>query len=268
MTTWLQKLNFYPKARGKHQNNRSLVRPPFTLGLEFAGTVITAPPASGFKAGDRVFGGHTGSYSELITVPASSEPTFHRIPSSWSFGEAAGLAATLPVSYGALVHCGSIQRGETVLIHAAAGGLGIMAVQIAVAVGCRVIGTAGSDDKCDIVKSFGAEACINYSKDGDWWRRVVELTNSAGVDVVFDPVGLVDLSLKCLAHRGRVLVVGFAGRGDTELEKIAMNRVLLKQAKLIGYVGIPMCACTRESWRLPRQTDICMLMVRNIAEVW
>ena len=117
-----------------------------------------------------------------------------------------------------------------------------MAVQIAVAMGCKVIGTAGSSTKCDYVKSFGASRCIDYTQD-KWWEHVLSETDGKGVDVVFDPVGLVDRSLKCIAHRGRVVVVGFAGT-EGQIEKIAMNRVLLKQVSLIGYVSI---SCSRVS---------------------
>ncbi|KAL2881206.1 hypothetical protein SGCOL_003497 [Colletotrichum sp. CLE4] len=218
-------------AKGKHQNNRSLVRPPFILGLEFAGIILSSPPASSFRPGDRVFGGSTGSYSEIISLDASTP--LHHIPPKWTFAQAAGLAATLPVSFAALVQAG-IKHGQTVLIHAAAGGLGIMALQVAAAIGCRVIGTAGSSEKCDVARQSGADVCINYSEDAAWWDRVLELTDGQGVDVVFDPVGLVDRSLKCIAHRGKILIVGFAGIKD-DMEKIAMNRVLLKQISLIGY---------------------------------
>lgn len=110
-----------------------------------------------------------------------------------------------------------------------------MAVQIAKAIGARVIATAGSKQKLEVAKLFGADECVSYD-DGEWWKTVLELTNREGVDVVYDSVGLVDKSLKCLKHKGRVLVIGFAGTGE-EIEKIAMNRVLLKQAQIIGYVS-------------------------------
>ncbi|CRK21239.1 Quinone oxidoreductase-like protein 2 like [Verticillium longisporum] len=216
-------------AQGKHQNNRSLVRPPFTLGLELAGTILSAPSHSIFKPGDKVFAGHTGAYSEVIALPSTA--VVRRIPSSWDVSGAAGIAATLPVAYGAFVRAG-LQPGQTVLVHAAAGGLGIMAVQVAKAMGCRVIGTAGSADKCAVARKYGAEACINYSDEKEWWKRVLDLTGGEGVDVVFDPVGLLNLSLKCTAHFGKLLIVGFAGG---EIENVPANRLLLKQASLIGY---------------------------------
>jgi NADPH2:quinone reductase len=212
------------------------VTPPFTLGLEFAGTVISSPTGTSptFKPGDRVFGGHLGSYAEYISVPASH---LRRIPSHWDFASAAGLAATAPVSYGALITRGKLKKGEAVLVHAAAGGLGLMAVQIAKAAGARVIATASTKEKLDVARRFGADECVDYAENMEWWKEVLQLTNGRGVDVVYDPVGLVDKSLKCLKHKGRVLVVGFAGI-DGEMEKIATNRVLLKQAQLIGYVSV------------------------------
>ncbi|KAK1843099.1 zeta-crystallin [Colletotrichum chrysophilum] len=218
-------------AKGKHQNNQSLVRPPFILGLEFSGVIVSAPSDSGFRPGDRVFGGHTGSYSEFICLPRSD--SLHHMPAKWTFPQAAGLAATLPVSFAALMQAG-IKAGQTVLVHAAAGGLGTMAVQIAAALGCRVIGTAGSQAKCTVATRCGAHACVNYLEHTAWWEQVLELTDGKGADIVFDPVGLVDPSLKCIAHRGKVLVVGFAGIQDN-MERVVMNRVLLKQVSLIGY---------------------------------
>ncbi|RDW73294.1 hypothetical protein BP6252_07201 [Coleophoma cylindrospora] len=217
-------------ARGKHQNNRSLVTPPFILGLEFAGTITSCPQDCGFSVGDRVFGGALGSYSSEIAVKPAA---LHRIPASWSFREAAGFGATATVSYGALIIRANLQKGETVLIHAAAGGLGLMAVQIAKAIGARVIATAGSEEKLEVARKFGADECVNYSNK-DWYRRVLELTNGRGVEIVYDSVGLVDKSLKCLKHKGKVLVIGFAGT-EGNLEKIATNRILLKQAQIIGY---------------------------------
>lgn len=195
--------------------------------------MVSSPKGSPFQPGDAVFGDYGGSYTEMISLPANS-PSIRRVPPGWKVADAAGLAATLPVSYGSLLVTG-LKSGETVLVHAAAGGLGIMAVQIAVAMGCRVIGTAGTATKCDYVKSFGATTCIDYTQD-EWWEQVLSETNGKGADVVFDPVGLVDRSLKCIAHRGRVVVVGFAGT-EGQIEKIAMNRLLLKQVSVIGYVS-------------------------------
>lgn len=221
-------------SRGLHQNNRRHVTPPFTLGLEFAGLVIAAPPSCPFPPGSRVFGACLGAYAEYLTVQASGATALHPMPPSWTFSQAASLGATLPVSYGALKHRAAVRPGEVVLVHSAAGGLGLAAVQLAKALGCRVIGTAGSSLKRATAERFGAEKCINYSTDQKWWEEVKRLTNQKGADVVFDPVGLVNDSLHCLAHRGRILVIGFAGR-EGNLEAVKMNRVLLPQAIIIGY---------------------------------
>lgn len=157
------------------------------------------------------------------------------------------MAATLPVSYGALVTRAQLHAGETVLVLGAAGGLGCMAVQVAARAvpanggygSCRVIAIASSPEKCAVAKRCGADVVIDTSDTSlgkPWWQRVLDATpDGRGVDVVFDSVGLVSESIKCLAHRGRVLVVGFAARDDKTLEQVAMNRVLLKQATLIGY---------------------------------
>ncbi|KAL2061340.1 hypothetical protein VTL71DRAFT_7613 [Oculimacula yallundae] len=224
-------------ARGKHQNNRSLVIPPFTLGLEFAGTVISSPSSSHLSPGSRVFGGSLGSYASHILISPS---LLHPIPPTWTCAQAASLAATAPVSYGALILRGRLKAGETVLIHASAGGLGLAAIQIAKAAGATVIATASSSKKLSIAKRFGADACINYSSEKGnekWTDEVLKVTGGKGVDVVFDTVGLVGESLRCLKQKGRVLVVGFAGRDADkgDLESVAMNRVLLKQAQIIGY---------------------------------
>lgn len=110
-----------------------------------------------------------------------------------------------------------------------------MGVQIAKAVGARVIATGGSKEKLEIARRFGADEVVSYDSE-EWWKTVLVMTKGDGVDVVYDTVGLVDKSLKCLKHKGRVLIVGFAGT-EGNIERIAMNRVLLKQAQIIGYVS-------------------------------
>jgi NADPH2:quinone reductase len=138
---------------------------------------------------------------------------------------------TAPTSYGALVTRAGVKKGDWVLVHAAAGGVGLAAVQIAKAFGATVIATAGTKRKLDVAKSFGADYGIDYTKD-KWEEEVKKLTpKGKGVDIVYDPVGMVDKSLKCTAWNGRILVVGFAAGS---IEKVAMNRVLLKNVSLVG----------------------------------
>ena len=138
---------------------------------------------------------------------------------------------TAPTSYGALVVRAGVKRGDYVLVHAAAGGVGLAAVQIAKAFGATVIATAGSARKLEVAKGFGADHAVDYNKKG-WEEEVKRLTpRGRGVDIVYDPVGMVNTSLKCTAWNGRILVIGFAA-GD--IEKVAMNRVLLKNVSLVG----------------------------------
>lgn len=153
------------------------------------------------------------------------------MPSGWSFYDAAGLFVTMPTSYASLVTRANIKKGDWVLIHAAAGGVGLAAVQIAKAFGATVIATAGTQHKLDVAKSFGADYGINYKED-TWPQQVLELTpKKRGVDIVYDPVGLIEKSTKCIAWNGRLLVVGFAGG---TIEKMATNRILLKNISVVG----------------------------------
>lgn len=182
----------------------------------------------GFKPGDRVFGGNMiGCFAEYASVDPDN---MRRIPSGMSMREAAGLYVTLPTSYAALALRGRLQPGETCLVLGAAGGVGIYAVQIAKAMGAKVIAVAGSKDKLDVCAANGADAGVNYRED-DWVKQVKDLTGGRGVDVVYDPVGMPTECTKCMAWKSRYVVVGFAG-GD--IPKLALNRVLLKQIEVIG----------------------------------
>lgn len=148
------------------------------------------------------------------------------------------MAATAPVSYGAMVGLAQLKRGETVLVHAAAGGLGGMAVQIARAVGARVIGTVGSNAKREVAKrvlSLAEDNIVDYSIEG-WEQKVLDATGGNGVDVVFDVVGLVEKSIKVCRYGGRIIIMGFAGR-EGNLESIRANRILLKGISVLGYVS-------------------------------
>jgi NADPH:quinone reductase len=121
--------------------------------------------------------------------------------------------------------------GDWVLVHAAAGGVGLAAVQIAKGFGATVIATAGTKHKLDVARAFGADYVVDYTQK-NWYDQVKAFTpNKRGVDIVYDPVGLVADSMKCIAWNGRVLVIGFAA-GD--IEKVATNRILLKNVSVVG----------------------------------
>ena len=206
--------------------------------MEFAGTVISTPTAARgspkFRPGDRVFGASQGAYATHILA---AESTLFPVPEGWSFEDAAGLFVTAPTSYGGLVTRAKVQKGEWVLVHAAAGGVGLAAVQVAKAMGATVIATGGSERKRQIAKEFGADYAIDY-KDPKWPEAVKKLcaekrtgNGKAGVDVVYDPVGMIDASMKCVAWNARLLVIGFAAGS---IEKVALNRVLLKNVSIVG----------------------------------
>ena len=188
------------------------------------------PTSSAFKRGDKVFGGGLGAFAEYIVA---EEQAVRRIPEGWSLQDAAGMAATAPVSYGALVRVAKVQPGEVVLVHAAAGGLGVMAVQIAKALGARVIGTVGNREKMRVVEELGADVVIDYGEE-KWEDKVLEATEGQGVDVTFDTVGLVERSIRCSKYNARIVIAGFAGR-EGNLEKVAANRILLKSITVLGY---------------------------------
>lgn len=138
---------------------------------------------------------------------------------------------TMPTSYGSLVTRANIKKGDWVLVHAAAGGVGLAAVQIVKALGATVVATAGTKHKLDVAKSFGADYGVNYTED-TWPQQVLDLTpKKRGVDIVYDPIGLIEKSTKCIAWNGRLLVVGFAGG---TIEKVATNRILLKNISVVG----------------------------------
>lgn len=207
---------------------------PWIAGYEFAGVVISIPRyipgghEAKFKVGDRVFGASQGAYATKINV---DEDSLRPIPEGWSFSDAAGLFITAPTSFSALVLRAGIKEGDFVLIHAAAGGVGLAAVQIAKAYGATVIATASTQHKLDIVKSFGADYVINYINP-TWPDEVKAVTpGKRGVDIVFDPVGLIEKSTKCTNSNARLLVVGFAAGS---IEKLPLNRVLLKNINILG----------------------------------
>lgn len=220
--------NFFDilQIQGKYQT-----QPPFPwiAGFEFAGVVVSAPADSEWKKGDRVFGGHQGSYAERIVIP-DIPGTLLPIPADWSFIDACGLFVTAPTSYLALTSRAQLQKGEICLVHAAAGGVGLAAVQIAKALGATVIATAGTAEKLAVAKSFGADHGVNYT-DKDWIDQVKDITDGNGCDVIYDPVGMIDQSLKVVAWNGRICVIGFAAG---KIEKIAMNKALLKQCSIVG----------------------------------
>jgi NADPH:quinone reductase len=215
-------------GQGKYQ-----VRPPlpFSPGGEIAGIVRSVgADVSHVRPGDRVFAMlGWGGYASVAVAPAEGVVP---MPASMSFEHGAAFGIVYQTSYFALVHRAALRPGETLLVHAAAGGVGLAAVQIGRALGARVLATAGSSAKLAVAKEHGAEEAYDYTKP-DWVERVKEATGGRGADVIYDPVGgeIFDLSTKAIAFSGRLLVIGFA---SGKIPSIQVNRVLLKNISIVG----------------------------------
>jgi len=215
-------------VQGKYQ-----VKPPFPFvpGAEVAGVVTeVGEGVSGLAVGDRVLASPgLGGFAERAVAPAFG---CYRLPEGMSFEEGAALPIIYPTSYAALMWRANLQPGETLLVHAAAGGVGLAAVQIGKALGARVIATAGGADKLEIARQNGADEAIDYRAE-DFAARVLELTGGKGADVIYDSVGgdVFEKSMKCIAWNGRLLVIGFAGG---EIPSVKLNRVLLKNIAIVG----------------------------------
>jgi NADPH2:quinone reductase len=204
---------------------------PFVPGGEVAGVVTEiGPTVRALSVGDRVLARcGLGGFAEEVVVPAAAA---YRIPETMAFESAAALPTVYPTSYAALIWRAPLIRGETLLVHAAAGGVGLSAVQIGKALGARVIATAGGPEKLEIARRAGADVLIDY-RESDFVPRVLEETEGRGADVIYDSVGgeVTDRSLKCIAWNGRLLVIGFA---SGEIPDIRLNRVLLKNISIVG----------------------------------
>lgn len=213
--------------RGQYQ-----VRPPlpFTPGIEIVGTVVRPGPDCPYTEGERIcamldFGG----YAEYAVVPRIAS---ERVPDGMTSREAVGLPIIYPTAFLALRHRAGLRSGETVLVHAGAGGVGSAAIQLARHWGARVIATAGGDAKVALCRQLGADVAIDYQTE-KLAEAIRRETGGHGVDVVIDPVGgeVTRDSLRCLAWGGRLVIVGFAGGTIPELPA---NRLLLRNAAALG----------------------------------
>ncbi|MDV7989943.1 NADPH:quinone oxidoreductase family protein [Rhodococcus sp. IEGM 1374] len=214
-------------TRGLYQYKPEL---PFVPGSEIAGIVRSAPPESGFSAGDRV-AALTGLSDGMAEVAVVSPDTVFALPESVSLSAGAGLLFNDLTVHFALRERGRLASGETVLVHGAAGGIGTSALRMAPVLGAsRVIAVVSSEAKADIARSAGATDVVLV--DG-WKDAVKELTGGRGVDVVVDPVGgdrFTD-SIRSLAPSGRILVLGFTGG---EIPTVKVNRLLLNNVDVVG----------------------------------
>jgi NADPH:quinone reductase len=200
---------------------------PYTLGMECVGEVVAAGAGAEPWVGRRVTASGraaTGAHADLV---AGSTAMAFEAPEMLSDIESAAFFYPFHLAHLGLHERGRLAAGETVLVHAAAGGVGSAAVQLAVAAGARVFATVGSDDKAAVVKPLGAELVINYRNE-DFAKTVLDATDGDGVDVCFDGVGGQTMmrSLQCLARGGRHLCVGFAAGIEAEEEPMVSGRAL------------------------------------------
>lgn len=217
-------------CRGMYQ-----VRPelPFTPGVEGCGTVVAlGPGVDRFAIGDRVMGGAAlphGTFAELALLDQAA--TF-AAPPALDDAQAAAFTIAYQTGWVALHRRVSIQPGQTLLVHAAAGGVGSAAVQLAKAAGASVIGVAAGPSKARAVRDLGADIVIDRLTE-DFVEVVKDATKGRGVDLVFDPVGgdAFDRSTKCIAFEGSIIVVGFAGG---RIQSAALNHALVKNYSIVG----------------------------------
>jgi NADPH2:quinone reductase len=217
-------------VQGKYQHHPTL---PFTPGSEICGHVIeVASTDSSLAVGERVIALTTlpnGGLAEEVVV---SVDKVRRIPATVNAVEAACLQVTYPTAHLALHHRANLQRDETVLIHAGAGGVGSATIQLALAHGARVIATAGGAEKTQVCRQLGADVVIDYLAE-DFVDVVKAETNGRGADVIIDPVGgdVFDRSGRCVAWEGRIVVIGFT---SGVISKAPVNHILLKNYAVLG----------------------------------
>jgi NADPH2:quinone reductase len=215
-------------VQNKYQTKPPL---PFVPGSEYAGVVeAVGANVTHLKPGDAVAacGGTGGFGTHAVAKAALLLP----LPAGFAFDDAAAFILTYGTTHHALLDRAALKAGETVLVLGAAGGVGTAAIQIAKAVGARVIAAASSDAKCELCRQLGADATINY-RSANLRDELKALTGGKGPDVVYDPVGgdLADPAFRSIAWRGRYLVIGFAQGG---IPALPWNLPLLKGASIVG----------------------------------
>ncbi|MEK9673330.1 MAG: NADPH:quinone oxidoreductase family protein [Rhodospirillaceae bacterium] len=210
------------------------VKPPFPFspGLEVSGEVSeVAPGVTNVKPGDRVMA--TVHYGGYATEAVTAADLVYAIPDNLDYVSAAAFPIVYGTSHVGLKDKLHLQPGETLLVHGAAGGVGLTAVEIGKKMGATVIATAGGKDKLAVATEYGADHLIDYREE-DIRERVKQLTDGRGADCVYDPVGgdAFDASLRCTAQRGRILVVGFA---SGKVPQIPANILLVKNLTVLGF---------------------------------
>lgn len=224
----------FPDLLATHGKHQRMPAPPFTPGLDIAGIVRSAPPECGVEAGQRVMAFCTGfgGFSDTVaTDPCNVLPA----PAGFDADQAASFILNYSTAYFALTRRTRVEPDETIMVTGAAGGLGTAAVQIATALGCRVLAVASSEGKRAAALAAGA---VMAMPPDNLLETVLAETGGRGVDVVVELVGgsSFDQSLRCLAAGGRLLTLGFAGG---EVPTVGANRLLLRNISVVGVAWGP-----------------------------
>ena len=217
-------------CKGMYQEKPPL---PFTPGIEVAGTITAVgEDVADIRPGQRVIAWPKAPYGALSEQTVATARRVFPIPDGMPFDPAVCLQVTYQTGWAGLHHRAHLQAGETLLVHAGAGGVGSAAIQLGVAAGARVIATAGGPDKVELCRKLGAEIAIDYRTE-DFVEIVKDATDGEGADVVYDPVGgeIFERSTKCIAFEGRIIVIGFTSGSFGELRA---NHVLLKNYAVVG----------------------------------
>jgi alcohol dehydrogenase len=194
------------------------------------GTRVVIDPTVKTSKGPLVLGVNIhGGFAELVKVPAAN---IVPIPDEVSYNDACALPICYVTAWYGLFDRGGLQKGETVLVHAAGSGTGSAAVQIAKEGGANVIATAGSDEKLEKVKKLGADATINYNTS-DFAEEVKKITDGKGVDLIFDQIGasVWENNIKSLKPKGRILLIGVVGGGQTTLN---LGPIIMRDLSVLG----------------------------------
>jgi len=212
-------------VQGKYQHKPAL---PYTPGTEASGDVIAIGGAmTNVQVGDRVICGGLGCYAEEIQMPAIN---LHKIPARVDYAHAAGYSVAYLTAYVALVRRAELMPGEWLLVHGAAGGVGLAAVDLGKILGAKVIATASSETKRAFLKDYGADHVLPST---GFREAVKTITGGEGANVIYDPVGgdVFDESTRCIAFDGRITIIGFtSGR----IPSIGVNMPLIKGYSILG----------------------------------
>jgi NADPH2:quinone reductase len=205
-------------------------KPPYVAGIEAAGEVVSVGQGVSLAVGARVMGFGGGAFAEFVSWPAA---TLMPVPASWSFEQAAAFPVQWLTAHGCLRACGRLQAGESVLVHAAAGGVGTAAVRLAKHYGARVIATASSPAKLEVARQHGADELIDYTKQ-DFVAEVKRLTNGRGVDLILEMVGgkTFDQNFEAVVPFGRIVVFGSASAQDASVTNISL---IFRPVEVMGY---------------------------------